>query len=144
MNSHIPGEQNPGHVIASIQKRIKIGNENTLLTSAGVHLLTGHVGKGQQFDWVWIVGAEQDTIPFFKATSPEEKAEEARVLSVMMSRARHGVVVTYTDAVPTLNGNVRTTAPSEFLSRFQRLDTLDMDGIKEWFAEADWNALAKR
>lgn len=127
-----------------IRKRIKVGDESTLLTAAGVHLLTGHVGKGQQFDWVWIVGAEQGTMPFFKAESNDEKAEEARVMSVMMSRARHGVVVTYTDLVPTLAGNPRTVAPSEFLGRFNGLGMLDMDGIKAWFGAADWDAVAQR
>lgn len=133
-----------GESVATIRKRIKVGDESTLLTAAGVHLLTGHVGKGQQFDWVWIVGAEQGTMPFFKAESREEKAEEARVMAVMMSRARHGVIVTYTDAVPTLSGNVRSVAPSEFLIQFNGLGMIDMDGIKAWFQTADWTAVAKR
>lgn len=133
-----------GESVDSIRRRIKIGDESTLLTAPGVHLLTGHVGKGQQFDWVWIVGAEQGTMPFFKAESKEEKAEEARVMSVMMSRARHGVVVTYTDEVPALSGNARRVAPSEFLTHFNGLTLLDMDGIKSWFAAADWEAISRR
>ena len=133
-----------GEPVAAIRKRIKIGDETTLLTAPGVHLLTGHVGKGQQFDWVCIVGAEQGTMPFFKAESKEDKAEEARVMSVMMSRARHGVVVTYTGNVPTLGGYVRRVEPSEFLTKFNSLEMLDMEGVKDWFRVADWSTIARR
>jgi hypothetical protein len=31
------------------------------------------------------------TAPFFRAKTDEEKLEEARILSLMMSRARHGI-----------------------------------------------------
>ena len=133
-----------GESTDAIRKRIKVGDQTTLLTAAGVHLLTGHVGKGQQFDWVWVIGAEHGNIPFFKAESDEEVAEEARVLSVMASRARHGVVVSYADVVPTLAGQPRSVAPSQFLSALNGLTLLDMDGIKAWFAVADWTAIAAR
>lgn len=74
----------------AIKSRIRVGDESTLLRVPGVHLLTGHVGKGQQFDWVLIVGAEDGCIPDFRAKSQAALQEEARVLSVMLSRARHG------------------------------------------------------
>ncbi|MFZ2166775.1 MAG: ATP-dependent helicase [Propionibacteriaceae bacterium] len=60
----------------------------------GVHLLNGHTGKGQQFDWVVVVGLEEGHIPGRRATSDAELAEEERTLLVMLSRARHGVAVT--------------------------------------------------
>jgi DNA helicase II / ATP-dependent DNA helicase PcrA len=74
-----------GHSLTQIRAQIRTGDDETLLTAPGVHLLTGHVGKGQQFDWVIIVGAE-----------------EARVLSIMISRARHGVVLLRAAAVESL------------------------------------------
>ncbi|MGI8408172.1 MAG: UvrD-helicase domain-containing protein, partial [Actinomycetota bacterium] len=58
----------------------------------GLHLLTGHGGKGQQFDWVFVVGLEEGHIPDFRQTSPAQVEEELRVLHVMISRAREGVV----------------------------------------------------
>jgi DNA helicase II / ATP-dependent DNA helicase PcrA len=33
----------------------------------GVHLLTGHIGKGQEFDWVIVAGLEDGHVPDFRA-----------------------------------------------------------------------------
>ncbi|WP_334138350.1 ATP-dependent helicase [Corynebacterium variabile] len=60
----------------------------------GAHLLSAHKGKGQQFDWVVVPGLDQGHVPDFRAVSPASLVEELRVLLVMLSRARHGVVVT--------------------------------------------------
>lgn len=59
----------------------------------GVHLLNAHTGKGQQFDWVFVIGLEEGHIPHKKSTHGEALKEEQRVLLVMLSRARHGLVV---------------------------------------------------
>jgi DNA helicase-2/ATP-dependent DNA helicase PcrA len=67
----------------------------------GVHLLNAHVGKGQQFDWVVVPGLEEKHIPDRRSSQGAALAEEHRVLLVMISRARHGVVVT---KVTTLDG----------------------------------------
>ena len=60
----------------------------------GVHLLNAHTGKGQQFDWVFVVGLEEDHLPYKQNKHGDALAEELRVLIVMLSRARHGLVVT--------------------------------------------------
>jgi len=60
----------------------------------GAHLLSAHTGKGQQFDWVFVVGLEEGHVPDYRCTGDDDLAEEERVLLVMLSRARHGVVVT--------------------------------------------------
>lgn len=60
----------------------------------GVHLLNAHTGKGQQFDWVIVVGLEASHLPGKRNSQGEKLAEEHRVLLVMLSRARHGLVVT--------------------------------------------------
>lgn len=72
-----------GESAETVRSRIRVGDAATLLNVEGVHLLTGHVGKGQQFDWVIVVGLEQGSLPFFKAETIDELAEEARVLGVM-------------------------------------------------------------
>ena len=64
------------------------------VVSPGLHLLSGHLGKGQQFDWVVVVGMEDDIFPYYLATNAEEIAEEWRVLNVMCSRARFGILFT--------------------------------------------------
>jgi len=60
----------------------------------GVHLLNAHTGKGQQFDWVFVVGMEEKHIPDRRNSQGSALAEEQRVLLVMLSRARHGLVMT--------------------------------------------------
>ncbi|GAA0993455.1 UvrD-helicase domain-containing protein [Subtercola frigoramans] len=60
----------------------------------GVHLLNAHIGKGQQFDWVVVLGLEEGSIPAFQAKTAEEIAEEERVLMVMLSRAKRGLIIT--------------------------------------------------
>jgi DNA helicase-2/ATP-dependent DNA helicase PcrA len=60
----------------------------------GVHLLNAHTGKGQQFDWVFVVGLEEGHLPTKRNSQGEALAEEQRVLLVMVSRARHGLLVT--------------------------------------------------
>lgn len=62
----------------------------------GVHLLNAHTGKGQQFDWVFVIGLEEGHLPGKRNDQGEALAEEQRVLLVMLSRARHGLVVTRT------------------------------------------------
>lgn len=62
---------------------------------AGVHVLTGHKGKGQEFDWVVVVGLEEGQVPAWQSKTDDEIAEELRVLHVMASRARYGLAFTY-------------------------------------------------
>lgn len=93
-----------GILLTEICGRIRTGTQDTLLTIPGVHLLTGHVGKGQQFDWVIVIGLEEGCLPDHRNTSPDDIREESRVLSVMVSRARHGVVLLRAQEIPTRNG----------------------------------------
>jgi len=60
----------------------------------GVHLLNAHTGKGQQFDWTLVVGLEEGHLPGRRNSCGDVLDEEQRVLLVMLSRARHGLIVT--------------------------------------------------
>ena len=128
----------PADVIA----RVKVGDDATLLTAPGIHLLSGHVGKGQQFDWVVVVGCEDGNIPFFKATSAEEEAEEARTLGVMLSRARHGLVVTKATVVPTIAGAPKRRDASPFWKVMANGSPHDRAGLVEWLRAVSWADLA--
>lgn len=129
---------------AEISKRIRVGDNSTLLTRPGVHLLSGHAGKGQQFDWGVVIGLEDGNVPFFEAKSDEALREEARVLSVMMSRARHGLILSHAAAVPALNGRVFAKDPSRFLTSALRATLTDGDGLLQWFRTASWDEIARR
>lgn len=63
---------------------------------SGVHLLNAHTGKGQQFDWTFVIGLEEGHLPGRRNSCGDALDEERRVLLVMLSRARHGLVVTRT------------------------------------------------
>lgn len=127
-----------------IRARIKVGDSSTLLTSAGVHLLSGHVGKGQQFDWVIVAGLEEGLVPFFLAKTADAIAEEARVLAVMISRARHGVVLSRAALVPTNDGSVKRRRPSRFLELIATAHPLDNPDIIEWFRAVNWDNISRR
>lgn len=134
-----------GTSVAEIRQRIKIGDGETLLNAPGLHLLTGHVGKGQQFDWVFVIGMEDGTIPDFRAKSDAAQREEARVLSVMLSRARHGAFMSFAEKVATAAGDLRTKEPSRLLRAFGHVEThLDGPGILSWLNTADWVGLSRK
>lgn len=126
---------------ATIRARIKVGDDSTLLKACGVHLLTGHIGKGQQFDWIIVVGAEEGSIPDFRTT---DAAEEARILAVMISRARHGAIVTHAENVPAKDGTSYRKQPSKFLADLRAADCLNRSGVRIWLGKVSWEAVASR
>lgn len=67
--------------------------------SPGLHFLTGHSGKGQQFDHVYVLGLEEGILPDWRATSEVQLGEELAVLHVMVSRARTSVTISRCDDV---------------------------------------------
>jgi DNA helicase-2/ATP-dependent DNA helicase PcrA len=127
-----------------IRSRIRVGDSSTLITTPGVHLLTGHVGKGQQFDWVVIIGMEDGSIPNFNATTTAAINEEARVLAVMLSRARHGAILSASQLVPTLSGSVRSQELSRFYKELGAASLVDRTGIVDWLKTANWGEVAAR
>lgn len=129
---------------SEIRARIKVGKRETLVNKPGVHVLNGHIGKGQQFDWVIIVGVEDGSIPFYLAETKEEEAEEARILSVMISRARHGVFLTYADAVQITPTWRKPSKASPYFSQLFTANPLCGQRLEDWLQNADWSALAAR
>ncbi len=79
-------------------ERIRIGSDLDVPVGPGVHLLTGHMGKGQGFDKVVILGFEEGQIPsFFVKALPDSDPkvrEELALLHVMVSRAKEELVLT--------------------------------------------------
>jgi len=129
---------------AEIRNRIRVGDADTLLSATGIHLLSGHVGKGQQFDWVVVIGVEDGVVPDWRTTTNEQYREEARVLSVMLSRARHGVVVTYAQRIADKYGRVRQRKASPFYQQLGTAGYSDFHGINQFIATADWTAITTR
>ncbi len=82
----------------------------------GLHLLNAHLGKGQEFDHVVIVGLEEGVIPDFRAATPEAVDEELRILMVMVSRARKSLQLTTSATVPIASGWPKPRVPSRWWS----------------------------
>ena len=110
-----------GHQLADVVAGIRISSELDSPVGAGLHLLNGHVAKGQQFDHVIVLGLEEAVLPHYAAMLAERGgddgaiAEELSVLHVMLSRARQDLVVTVADAVPNWKGQDQNRDPSRFL-----------------------------
>lgn len=99
--------------LRSIVSKLQVRDPNAPIQS-GVHLLNAHTGKGQQFDWVFIPGLEDFHIPSGQAKTPSEKAEEERVLLVMLSRARHGIIVSRANQLMSKVGRLYSTRQSQW------------------------------
>lgn len=69
--------------------------------------------------------------PDFLAEAPEQRDEEARVLSVTISPARHGVVLMSARIVEGQDGRPWSKRPSRFLAAFEGIEVCrDLDGIR--------------
>ncbi len=64
-------------------------------TTAGVDLLTFHSSKGREWHLVIVAGVETSLVPHRSATTAAQRAEEARLLYVAMTRATDRLVVTH-------------------------------------------------
>lgn len=80
----------------------------------GVHVLNAHIGKGQQFDWAIVVGLEEGHVSDFRSVSAKDHEEEQRVLMVMLSRAKRGLIVTRVGNVTTQYGTKKPKKPSRW------------------------------
>ena len=81
----------------------------------GVKLMTVHAAKGLEFDYVFIVGLEQDLFPHAGFGNEDRDAEEERRLFyVAITRARKKVYLSYAQT-RTIYGSRQITSPSEFI-----------------------------
>lgn len=92
----------------------------------GLHVLTAHKGKGQEFDWVFVIGLEEGVIPDFRTKDQEQFEEELRILHVMVSRARYGLVFSSIRTITTQYGTKREKDPSPWLDLL-RLAATEVD-----------------
>lgn len=118
--------------LSEVVAGIRVASDPAAAARPGLHLLNGHVGKGQQFDRVIILGMEEGHVPYYKATTDEERKDELSVLHVMASRARKTLVFTACRDVP-YNGSSWVRKPSRWLKRLDELSSgwapdADLDG----------------
>ncbi|MEX0651871.1 MAG: ATP-dependent DNA helicase [Candidatus Paceibacterota bacterium] len=102
------------------EHNIVVKKESRISVPKSVRLMTAHKSKGLEFDFVYIVGA-RDThwgnrrdINHFKghsATAVDTNAEERRLFYVALTRARHGVAISYARE----NEGGRQQLPAQFI-----------------------------
>jgi DNA helicase-2/ATP-dependent DNA helicase PcrA len=95
----------------------------------GVHLLNAHTGKGQQFDWVIACGLEEGHLPDKRNSTGDALDEEQRVLLVILSRARHGVIATRSSTQDGRFGPYPAT-PSRWWSTLAQSATLNRQALE--------------
>jgi DNA helicase II / ATP-dependent DNA helicase PcrA len=78
----------------------------------GVTVSTLHSAKGLEWDAVALIGCQEGSLPFVLATTPEQIAEERRLLYVGITRAREQLRISW---AKTRNGGSSTRKPSRFL-----------------------------
>ncbi|MBE7187980.1 MAG: ATP-dependent DNA helicase UvrD2 [Jatrophihabitans endophyticus] len=82
-------------------------------TVQGVTLASLHSAKGLEWDAVFLVGLTDTTLPYQHATTPEQLAEERRLLYVGITRAREHLAFSW--ALARSPGQRRGRKPSRFL-----------------------------
>jgi DNA helicase-2/ATP-dependent DNA helicase PcrA len=92
--------------------------DNDTEEKSGVRLMTIHASKGLEFNYVFIVGLEQDLFPHKnignRKRTKEEEEEERRLFYVAVTRARKKLHLSYAE-LRTIFGQKQINAPSEFL-----------------------------
>lgn len=92
--------------------------DNDTEEKQGVRLMTVHASKGLEFDYVFVVGLEQDLFPHKnignRKRSIEEEEEERRLFYVAVTRARKHLHLCHAE-LRTIFGQKQINAPSEFL-----------------------------
>ena len=78
----------------------------------GVTLSTLHSAKGLEWEAVALLGVHEGSLPFVLATSPQQVAEERRLLYVGVTRAKRALRVSWSR---TRNGGGNARKPSRFL-----------------------------
>jgi DNA helicase II / ATP-dependent DNA helicase PcrA len=98
--------------LAEIGRRASAEAEGT---GGGVNLLTYHRAKGLEFDAVLLPAVEEGLLPIRQASTPEEVAEERRLLYVGLTRARVHLWLSWAARRAGPSGREQPRRPSRFL-----------------------------
>jgi ATP-dependent DNA helicase Rep len=94
-----------------------------------VNLMTLHAAKGLEFDYVYIMGLEEELLPHKNSIIAESIEEERRLMYVGITRARKELTLLHASQRRG-GGQMRTTSPSRFLDELP-IEHLDAPGMKK-------------
>jgi DNA helicase II / ATP-dependent DNA helicase PcrA len=89
---------------------------NRLDGYGAIQVLSGHGSKGREFDYVFMVGLEDDVIPHYRAKKTEEIDEERRIFYVSLTRARKAAHLSSAAERLMPWGKKQERKPSRFIS----------------------------
>jgi DNA helicase-2/ATP-dependent DNA helicase PcrA len=85
-----------------------------------VTLMTVHSAKGLEYDYVYIVGMEEGLFPSSRSVeSINDLEEERRLMYVAITRAKKGLMLTYSE-MRRVWGKTENTSPSRFLKEIDK------------------------
>ncbi len=96
---------------------LNLNNEEDALESPNqeVNLMTMHAAKGLEFDYVYLVGLEEDLIPYYhQETNEINEEEERRLFYVALTRAKKECFLSYA-LTRKIHKKTITKKPSPFL-----------------------------
>ena len=115
--------QNPNSELSDYLESITLQNsiEETDDANNSVSVSTIHASKGLEFDYVYIMGAEEGLFPISRAVGlDDEIEEERRLMYVAITRARKKVFITNAKSRYLYRDKIETT-PSRFIEEMDLL-----------------------
>ncbi|MEY2554002.1 MAG: ATP-dependent helicase UvrD/PcrA [Ilumatobacteraceae bacterium] len=106
--------QEPGGFRSWVETRTPFDDLDVDETDGAVSVLTFHGAKGREWPVVIVAGAEDGLIPHHSAISPTQRAEEARLFYVAITRAIDRLIITRSES-----RNGARTRPSPWLEAVQ-------------------------
>jgi DNA helicase-2/ATP-dependent DNA helicase PcrA len=90
---------------------------NRFTGHGAVQVISSHGSKGREFDYVFMIGLEDDVLPDYRAhNKTEDIDEERRIFYVSLTRARKAAYLTSASARLMPWGEVQQKAPSRFIN----------------------------
>jgi len=89
---------------------------NRLAGHGAVQVISSHRSKGREFDYVFMIGLEDDVLPDYRAQKTEDIDEERRIFYVSLTRTRKAAYLTSASERKTRQGDVWKKTPSRFIN----------------------------
>ncbi len=92
------------------------GIVSRLAGHGAVQVISGHGSKGREFDYVFMIGLEDDVLPDYREREAEDIDEERRIFYVSLTRARKAVYLTNASERLTRWGKAQKKKSSRFIN----------------------------